>query len=258
VGSDVYATECAFFDSAPSCKIDRIAPDGTKTIIEDGFIDGPTSLWFDEPTNSLIWGAFRADRVGSHSLQAPIGSVSTVFNQLAAPFGVVSNRDAIYVSVWGYMDPGHKLDTIQRRVRSDLTQGESFQLTDAVPQESHPFHACAFDIDASYVYWAESQTGNVVRRPLSLSFSAGPSTAILTHVPGNARGLAVDGQTIFVTTYGQPTAVPPGMLFRADNQPGAVPTQIASIPSILEDVAVDAKAIYIAGPSSGTIWKMAR
>ena len=90
---------------------------------------------------------------------------------------------------------------------------------------------------------------------LSLSFAAGPSTEILTHVPGNARGLAIDGRTIYVSMYGAP---PPGLLFRADNQPGSVPVQIATIPGTAEDVAVDAKAIYVVGHTSGTIWKMAR
>jgi hypothetical protein len=266
VGGDVYATYQPQFDAPPGQNqptgaLVRISPDGTKTFLENGVLASPSALWFDETTYSFIWPDFLNWNVGTRRLQAPSGSITTLFsNHLNFPFGLVTTRDTIYLSNWGYVEPGHLLDTMEKRPRSDLTQFESFQLTTSVPQENQPFHASHFDVDANYLYWTESQTGLVVRRPLGVPWSSGPSKEVITTVNANARGLAVDGATIYFSTYGDlgPSASPPGRVYRTDNQPGATPVFLTTLPGNLEDVAVDAKAIYIAGRTSGTIWKLAK
>jgi hypothetical protein len=272
VGADVYATYNPSFDQPPGPNqatgaLVRVSPDGTKTFLENGVSFGASSLWFDKTTYSFIWPDFMYTNVGTRPLQAPSGSITTLFsNHISFPFGLATTPDAIYFTNWGYVDrvppvagkPAQALDTMEKRPRSNVAQFESFQLTDADPQESHPFHASHFDVDSTYLYWAESQTGQVVRRRLDTPWSAGPSKEVITTVSGNARGIAVDGSVIYVTTYGQPDASPPGKLFRVDNQIGSTAVLITTIPGNLEDVAVDAKAVYVAGRTSGTIWKLAR
>jgi hypothetical protein len=265
VGSDVYVVEGPILDppppgSLPDGTLIRIGPDGKKTVLETGLRDdGASALWFDQTTNRLMWIGFSGWRVATRPLEAPLNSATTLFsNHLKFPFGIVSNADTIFLSNWGDFPEEHTIDTVERRPRSNLTQFDKFILTTNVPPEVRPFHASHFDIDDTYIYWGESQTFRVVRRPLSVPFSAGPSTEVLVDLPANGRGLAVDKSTLFMTTYGQNDASPPGMVFRAANQPGAIPVKIATIPGNLEDVAVDAKALYIAGRTTGTIWKLAR
>jgi hypothetical protein len=72
------------------------------------------------------------------------------------------------------------------------------------------------------------------------------------------RGIAVDGSTIYFSNYSTATGDPPGSVWRVANVPGSSAVKLATIPGNLEDVAVDAKAIYVAGRTSGTVWKLAK
>ena len=268
VGADVYVFDAPNFTVqpfGPSSSLIKVAPNGAKTVLESGMTGGAPTLWFDSFTNSFMWpDFFQSDpsgwRVYTRPLEAASGSVTPLFsNHVGHPFGFAANADSIFLGNWGDVPPENLRDTVERRPRSDMTQYTTFYHAANIDQPAHPSN---MDLDANYLYWAESQTGKIMRRPLSVSWETGTALEMITQVPGNARGIAVDGETIYFSMYGQNDGQPPGRLMRVANQRDltATPTAtlMATIPGVLEDVAVDAKAIYIAGHGSGTLWKMAK
>jgi hypothetical protein len=271
VGSDVYVLDTpnmTIAPASPSGRLVRIAPDGTQTDLESGMTGGNSTLWFDAATNSFMWPDFFAYQNGpmglewrayTRRLDAPRGSVTTLLsNHLGYPFALASNGNSLWVANWGDVPPENLRDTVERRPRSDLSQYTRFYTSANPDAPAHPSH---MDVDANFLYWAESQTGRIVRRPLSVSWESGTADEKIIKGSGNARGIAVDGSTIYYSLYGQPNGQPPGRLAKVANQPGqpdANEVVLATVPTgFVEDVAVDAKAIYMAG-HSGTIWKLAK
>src|SRR5207247_2646479 len=103
-----------------------------------------------------------------------------------------------------------------------------------------------------------------VRRPLSAPVDAGTARdEVIASGPltASARGIAVDGSVIYFSRYGT-SLIDGGPVFgiisRVANAPGSIPVELATLPGRVEDVAVDGKAIYVAGRESGSVWKLAK
>src|SRR5262249_33760901 len=143
--------------------------------------------------------------------------------------GIATSADSIMVSNSGTVQPEALLQTVQRWSRPALTSYTLF--TDSPNSPTH------LDIDSNYLYWTEGVAGRVVRRPLAVDFGAGPSFEVLATGMPMAHGIAVDGSTIYVSSFGTPGGS--GSVYRLSNSPGSIAAQIATIPGPLEDVAVD-------------------
>jgi hypothetical protein len=263
VNGIVYATNFGFPPYEDGTLI-RIMPDGTVSTIES-HLQAPHALWYDSYSDSFLLPEYFGRPVGDAG--APPGTVIDkrplsgsddggsvapyLTNNVGDPLGIATNQDYIFnVSVGGPITDGQM--AIQRRRRSDLVEDANFS--------EYPNGPAHMDIDANYLYWTETVAGRIVRLPLNVTPSVSAVEVLIPNVP-NARGIAVEGTTIFFTTYSAPL-VDGGPLFgsvqRVNNAPGAIPTKLVTMPGQLEDVAVDAKAIYVAGRGNGTVWRIAK
>jgi uncharacterized membrane protein len=247
VGMDVYTVD---FGSAgvDASRVDgtlvRIAPDGTKTLLETG-LGAPASLWYDEASSSFLIPEYYHYDIVSRPLR-PGGTVSKLITEhVGFPLGIATNETSLFVSNSGDIAPEAIQQTVQRWSRPGLTSYALFR--------DFPNGPTQLDVDANYLYWTENVAGRVVRLPLGADFGASPSVEVLTTEVPAPRGIAVDGSTIYVSSYG-----PPGGLYRIGNSPGGAAALLATFPGIVDDIAVDAKAIYIAGRGSSSVWKMAK
>jgi hypothetical protein len=254
VGTDVYATDFGNPPKADGALV-RIAADGSVSTLETG-LSSPGGLWFDATSQSLLMTDYFGFAVISRPIMGDAGSATTIIsNRLGFPLGIASNASSFFIVNFGDV-PGDGTQTIQRRPRSDLTTYAAFS---AFP--GGPTH---LDLDANYLYWMEADAGRIMRRPVGADPDAGsvPNEVIASGpMTVAARGIAVDGATIYFSRYGTPLIDGGpifGIVLRVANVPGSTPVELATIPGRVEDVAVDAKAIYVAGRESGTVWKVAK
>src|SRR6185295_18655402 len=107
--------------------------------------------------------------------------------------------------------------------RTDLTRYTFFS--------DYPNSPSYLDVDANYLYWAEGQTGRLVRRPIEADPDAGSgSIEVIADSLPTARGIAVDGAVIYVSLMGVRSIDGGpvfGVIYRVDNRPGAVPVELA-------------------------------
>jgi len=254
VGTEVYTTT---FGDPPNAngELIRIAADGTVMTIESG-LGSPHALWYDQTTDAFLFPNYFDFLILSRPLHADAGSVTTLISdRLKFPSGLASNADWIFVINYGYLDNDGQ-QTIQRRPRNDLTNYTFF-----VDYPAGPVHA---DIDANYLYWTEFEASRVVRRPVNAEFAVGTAVnEVIASGPSSAsaRGIAVDGAVIYFSRYAE-TFIDGGPVFgrvmRVDNVPNSTPVELANFPGAVDEIAVGANAIYVAGRESGTVWKIAK
>ena len=260
-GTSVYVTDFVSDPILPgSGDLVRIDADGRQTIIASG-LSNPTSVWYDGTTDSLLIPSYASSIVMSvpahgdagHFTPDGGGVTTVVSNHLVAPLGLASNADWVFIGNNG----GNFGDTdqvIQRRPRADLTQFTTFDRAPGRPEY--------LDLDANYLYWAEQDSGRIMRMRLGADPDAGASVAeVITSGLTHPTGIAVDGSNIYFSLAGTPhiDGGPVfGTIMRVDNQLGATAQLLVTLPGYVEDVAVDAVAIYVAGRGSGTVWKLAR
>jgi hypothetical protein len=263
VATDVYVTEFqGNVTSGPNTgSLIRIAPDRTVTAIETG-LNYPAALWFDELTDSFSISDYFGYRFvarplhedGGVVVHRDAGGTSTLIsNDVAFPFGITGNTNWLFVVSVGAVVPIGE-QTIQRRSRSDLTTYTYFS--------EFPRGPTHLDIDANYIYWAEEHNGRVVRRSIDATPDAGPDgIEVIAEGQASPRGIAVDGSVVYFSLYGTPDVEGGanfGAVMRVDKTPGSTPVKLVALPGYVEDVAIDATAIYIVGRGTGIIWKLAK
>jgi hypothetical protein len=259
-GTSVYVADFVSDPILPqSGDLVRIDADGRQTIVASG-LNNPSAVWYDRTSDSLLVPSYTGSIVWSipaHTdagrLTPDGGQVTTlVSNHVVAPLGVASNANSVFIVNNGG-NTGDTDQVIQRRPRTDLTQYTTF---DRFP--GRPTH---LDLDANYLYFPEQDSGRIMRMSIGADPDAGPNAEVITSGLTLPSGIAVDGTNIYFSLYGSPLVDGGpvfGAIMRVDNRLGAVAEKLVTLPGVVDDIAVDALAIYATGRGSGTVWKVAR